>query len=70
MIDGLDILGGMSSGGFLLVDLVVRLVTPVNVYSLLSSGMEARWRWYVLFCACRRRRLIFIFGRLTQLKYL
>ena len=66
----LDILGGMSSGAFLLVDLVVRLVTPVNVYSLLSSGMEARWRWYVLFCAWRRLRLIFIFGRLAQLKYL
>ena len=70
MIGGLYILGGMSSGGFLLVDLVVRLVTPVNVYSLLSSGMEARWRWYVLFCACRRLLLIFLFGRLAQLKYL
>ena len=28
---GLDILGWIRSGGFVLVDLVVRLVTPVNV---------------------------------------
>ena len=64
------ILVWIRSGGFLLVDLVVCLVTPVNTYSLLSSGMDARLRWYVLFCAWRRLLLTFFFGRVLQLKYL
>ena len=70
VIGGLDICVGMRSGGFLLVDLVVHLVTPANVYILHLRGMDARLRWYVLFCTCRRRRLIFVLGRVLQLKYL
>ena len=70
VIGGFDIFVGTVSGGLLLVDLVVRLVIPANVWSLHSSGIEARLRWYVRLCVSSRLRLIFHFGRLVQLKYL
>ena len=61
-------LGGIFSGGGLLVDFMVWVVVFANVSSVLSRGRDARCCSYLRRCIQSRRLLIFLAGFLLQLK--